>query len=243
MRVAVAGATGLIGSRVATLAQELGHEVIGISREGGFDLTQPGSRELVEALRGVDVVVDVTQGPVGPGAIEFFQAVAQNLGEAATEVAVRRTVLLSIVGADRSPDYDYYVAKVEQEKVARTYAPGVVVLRATQFHDFAAQMLQWNREGDVTRIIDVPTQPVDVAEIVRLLVELATANEAKDTDLAGPQPEQLVDLVRRYALHLGDDVTVEAIDGPPSMAGGSMLPPDSAIIRGDDWQTWLERQG
>ena len=37
------------------------------------------------------------------------------------------------------------------------------MLRATQFHDFARQSFEWNRDGDVTRVIDVPTQPVDTA--------------------------------------------------------------------------------
>ena len=44
--------------------------------------------------------------------------------------------------------------------------------------------------------MDVPTQPVDTAEIVRVLLDLATGDVDRDVELAGPKPERLVDLVR-----------------------------------------------
>jgi uncharacterized protein YbjT (DUF2867 family) len=239
MKIAIAGHTGLIGSQVNALAVEAGHEVVGISRETGYDLLAPDG--LGSALEGVEVVIDVTQSPSldESEASRFFETVAGNLGRAATEAGVGRTVVLSIVGADKSPDYGYYVAKVAQEDATRASAPGPVVLRATQFHEFAGQMLEWNREGDVTRIIDVPTQPVASLEIARLLLELATAESASDTELAGPQVERLPDQVRRLAADRDDGLTVEAVEGPASMAGGSMLPGPAALIRGPRWEEWL----
>ena len=47
MRIAIAGATGLIGSQLTALARKEGHEVVEIARETGFDLLDPepaGSR-------------------------------------------------------------------------------------------------------------------------------------------------------------------------------------------------------
>jgi uncharacterized protein YbjT (DUF2867 family) len=238
MKIAIAGSTGLIGKQVRALAEAAGHEVVGIARETGIDLLHPVG--LTEALRGVDAVIDVTQSPTrDETATKFFETVAHNLGSAAKQAGVRRTVLLSIVGADKSPDYGYYLAKVAHERATRAAAPGAIVLRATQFHEFAGQMLQWNREGNVTRIIDVPTQPVAGAEVAKLLLELATADKAEDTDLAGPQVEQLVDQVKRLVALHGDDITVEAIPGPASMASGSMLPGPTALIRGPRWADWL----
>jgi uncharacterized protein YbjT (DUF2867 family) len=148
-------------------------------------------------------------------------------------------VVLSIVGADRSPDYGYYVAKVAHEQATRAAAPGPVVLRATQFHEFAGQMLDWGRNGEATFIIDVSTQPVASAEIARLLLELATAETAADTELAGPRVEQLVDQVRRLIERRGENLTVNAVPGPASMAGGSMLPGPNALVRGPSWEEWL----
>lgn len=243
MKIAVAGSTGLIGSKVVALATAQGHEVVELALSLGFDLLNPDHR-VVEALAGVEAVVDVTQGPSldAQEATDFFETVATNLGKAATEAGARRSVVLSIVGTDLSPDYGYYVAKLAHENATRAYAPGPVVVRATQFHEFADQMLGWNRDGDVTRIIDVPLQPVSTDEIMKLLVEVATGQVDHDVDLAGPKAERLVDLVERVVAHRNLDVKVEAIDGPPSMAGGSMLPGPDAWLRGPDWETWFATQ-
>src|SRR3954454_24616385 len=130
MRIAIAGATGLIGSRLTDLATREGHDVVKIARETGFDLLEGNGLE--EALHGAEALVDVTQSPTldEQEASTFFRTVAANLGAAATAAGVRRTVVLSIVGADKSPDYGYYVAKVAQEAAHRAASPGVVVLRA-----------------------------------------------------------------------------------------------------------------
>ncbi|MCB0896332.1 MAG: NAD(P)H-binding protein [Nocardioides sp.] len=240
MRIAIAGATGRIGSQLAALARKEGHDVVEIARETGFDLLAPTGLE--EALAGVDAVVDVTAAPLEVAG-EFFPAVARNLGSAAAAAGVPRTVVLSIVGVDRSPDYDYYVAKLAQEQTYRAVAPGVVVLRATQFHDFAGQMLEWNTHDGVARIIDVPTQPVDTAEIASLLLDLATGAVVDDVELAGPQEERLLDQVRTLVERSGSGVRVEAVAGPASMAAGSMLPGPDALLRGPRWEDWLASQG
>ena len=246
MRIAVAGATGLIGSQLTALARQEGHEVVEISRESGIDLLSPDRTALEAALAGCEAVVDVTstRGLLSDQeTLDFFTGVARSLGEAATAAGVRRTVTLSIVGIEKSPDYGYYVAKLAQERVARETGPGALMLRATQFHDFARQMFEWNRDGDVTRVMDVPTQPVDTAEIVRLLLDLATGAVAHDVELAGPRPERLLDLVQRYAAHIGSEVRVEPAEAPASVAGGAMLPDgDDVLIRGIDWETWLAAQ-
>jgi uncharacterized protein YbjT (DUF2867 family) len=239
MRIAVAGATGRIGSQLTALARKEGHEVVELARETGFDLLAPAG--LAEALAGADVVVDVTACPLDQAGA-FFPAVARNVGAAATAAGVRRTVVLSIVGVDRAPDYDYYVAKLAQEQAYRETAPGVVVLRATQFLEFAAQMLEWNTRDGVAQIIDVPTQPVATSEIVRLLLDLATGAVEGDTEIAGPKVENLVDQVRRLVERTGSDVRVEEVAGPASLADGAMVPGPGALHRGPTWEEWLARQ-
>jgi len=239
MKIAIAGATGRIGSQLAALARSQGHDVVEIARETGFDLLAPGG--LDDALAGVDTVVDVTAGPLETAG-EFFPAVARNLGSTAAAAGVRRTVVLSIVGVDRSPDYDYYVAKLAQENTYREVAPGVVVLRATQFHDFASQMLEWNTQDGVAHIIDVPTQPVDTREIVSLLLDVATGVVEGDVELGGPKQENLVEQVRILVERAGADVKVEAVEAPASLAAGAMLPGPGALLRGPSWEEWLARQ-
>ena len=246
MRIAVAGATGLIGSQLTALARKEGHDVVEIARETGFDLLAPDTGELERALSDVVAVVDVTstRGVLDEKtSTDFFTGVAHTLGRAATAAGVARTVVLSIVGIDRATDFAYYRAKLAHERATRESAPGPLVLRATQFHDFARQTFEWNRDGDVTRAMDVPTQPVETGEIVRLLLDMATGAVDHDVELAGPKPERLVDLVERYAAHIGSEVTVEPVEGSPSLTAGAILPDhDGVLLRGIDWQTWLEAQ-
>jgi hypothetical protein len=90
--------------------------------------------------------------------------------------------------------------------------------------------------------MDVPSQPVDTLEVVKVLLDLATGKARGDVDLAGPRVERLVDQVRQLVERMGERLSVEAVEAPASMAGGSMLPGPGARIRGVDWGTWLDRQ-
>ena len=223
----MAGATGLIGSQVVRLAEAVGHEVVALSRSGGVDLTDPDS--IGDRLEGVDAVIDVTRSSSmdEQEAVDFFTTVAANLGAAARAAGVARTVVLSIVGVDRSQDYSWYVATLAHERATRQHAPGPRVLRATQFHEFPGQVLERSRQGDRALIMDMPTQPVASIEVARMLVELATDDGAGD-----------VDLVRRLVGLRGENVSVEPVPAANSVASGSMLPGPDAVIRGVDWDTW-----
>lgn len=237
-RLAVAGATGLIGSQVVQIASRAGHEVVPLSRSRGVDLTDPDA--IGDRLEGVDAVIDVTRSPsmVEQDAVAFFTTVATNLAAAARAAGVRRTVVLSIVGIEDSQDYGWYVATLAHERTTREHAPGPRVLRATQFHEFPGQVLERNRHGNRAQIMAMPTQPVASAEVARLLFEMAVGPGNGDLQLAGPRQEDLVDLVRRLVALRGDDVEVERVPAPRSIAGGSVLPGPDALIRGVDWETW-----
>jgi uncharacterized protein YbjT (DUF2867 family) len=239
-RVAIAGATGLIGSQLARLAERAGHTVVPLSRSTGVDLTVPGS--VGGRLDGVDTLVDVTRSPSmdREKAVEFFTTVASNLADAAHAAGVRRTVVLSIVGVEESQDYDWYVATLAHERATRRLAPDPCVLRATQFHEFPEQVLHRSRTGDEAAVMDIPIQPVASAEVARTLLDMSTDERSGDVDLAGPRPESLVDLVGRLVVLRGDPVVVVPEQAPASMARGSLLPGPDALIRGPDWQTWAQ---
>ncbi len=154
MHIAVAGSTGLVGSHVVALLEEQGHTVTGIARETGIDLLTGDG--LDEVLAGVDSLVDVTQSPtVDLAAVDFFEQVAANLGDAATRAGIGRTVVLSIIGIDDVPELDYYVAKVAQERAHHAHSPGLHILRAAQFHEFAGMSIGWGLDGDTTTIPDL----------------------------------------------------------------------------------------
>lgn len=240
MRMAVAGASGLIGAQLTRLARAAGHEVVELSRRAGVDLTRPDA--VGDQLSGVEVVVDVTGPPPGSDPARFFPTVAAHLGAAATASGVSRTIVLSIVGVDRSPDHAFYAATLAHETAAREHAPGVRVVRATQFHEFPEMVLRRAVRGGFADVMDMPTQPVDSSEVARTLLGAATGRIEGDLDLAGPRPERLVDLVREVVRRSGERIEVVPVPAPPSVAGGSVLPGPDALIRGIDWRTWADRR-
>lgn len=237
-RVAVAGASGLIGSQVVELATAAGHEVLPLSRRNGVDLTEP--HDLGDRLTGVDAIIDVTRPSTmdEAEATGFFTTVAGTLARAAREAGVPRTVVLSILGLERSQDFPWYRATLAHERAVREQAPGARVLRATQFHEFPGQVLERSREGGTARIMDMPTQPVASAEVATLLLEMATADDGGDRLLAGPRPERLVDLVQQLCELRGEDVRVQPVPATAQVASGSVLPGADALLRGPDWATW-----
>lgn len=58
MRIAVAGGTGTVGHHVVAHAKQAGHEVAVLSRSHGVDVRS--GLGLADALKGADVVIDVT---------------------------------------------------------------------------------------------------------------------------------------------------------------------------------------
>ena len=170
MKVAVAGGTGLVGQLVVGRLTEQGQEPIVIARSRGVDLV---SGEGVEAaLRGCDAVIDVSNVLTSKraDAERFFGAATQHLCEAATAAAVPHLISLSIVGIDLVL-LGYYYGKRRQEAVLAAGGVPWTVLRATQFHEFAEQMLA-RIPGPIATIPRMLSRPVAAAEVATELVSL-----------------------------------------------------------------------
>lgn len=249
MKIAVAGATGQVGAPLVDAVRATGHEAVPIARSLGVDLTQPSSG-LESLLEGVGAVVDVTQTrdrEVGPAA-EFFSTVARNLGEAARTAGVPRTVLLSIIGVDRiaaaEPDPAgrdaHYRAKHVHEQATLAHAPGPHLVRAAQFHDLARVLLLAARQGDVSLVADMPVQPVDVPEVVRVLLAVAVGDlDDPVVEVAGPRVERFCDLAAAFAARDHQGLRVEPVAVSETLAGGALLPGPGAIIAGPSFEEWF----
>jgi uncharacterized protein YbjT (DUF2867 family) len=212
---------------------------------------------LDRALEGVDAIVDTTHaGSASPEeAIAFFTDVATHLQAAAARHGARHVVTLSIVGIDRpgAAAHPHYAAKLRHEQAALSGSVRATILRATQFHEFPAQMLRWNRQGNVSRIPEMRTQPVAARTVGEVLVELA--EQAAETDqgasptqtsiapparleLAGPGPAaSLVSLANTVARRWLPNLTVEPTQSALSTV--DLLPSPGARIAGPTFDSWL----
>jgi uncharacterized protein YbjT (DUF2867 family) len=246
MKIAVAGATGRVGSHVVDVLESAGHEVVPISRSNGVDvITREG---LADALSGVEAVIDAATGPSPDGqeATEFFTTAAHNLGQLGSQAGVQRIVVVSIIGCDKF-DGGYGGAKVAHEEALRAGPIPASVLRASQFHEFVEQLLQWGRQGDVSYVPEMRTQPVAARSVAQALADLAVAPEATGSsyaEIAGPREESLVELAKLLVARRGDSVKVEGQRDPSDPAtevylNGSLLPGPGATLAGPTFEEWL----
>ena len=244
MRIAVAGGTGVVGRYVVQAVDALGHDSVVLTRRRGVNL-QTGSG-LDAALEKVDALIDVTNVDTmrAKPAIEFFDTTTSNLLAAAARAGVGHVVALSIVGVDRV-ELGYYLGKRRQEELL--LAGGVPVptsvLRATQFHEFAGQVLS-RMSGPVAVIPTMRSQPVAAREVGVALAELAAGPAVGlAPELAGPQPEAVADMARRQLRALGSRRRVVEVRMPGNAgraaAEGALLPTGDGPRGVQTFAEWL----
>ena len=246
MRIAVAGATGNIGALTVAALERRGHDVVGISRSLGVDLLS--GEGLDAALTGAEGVVDATNLPADDPvqAVTHFGAATRHLVAAGLTAGVRHHVLLSIVGLDRITGNAHYAGKREQESIVRAGPLPWTIVRATQFHDFAATVTGWTERDGAAPIPPLLMQPIAPADVADVLAEVVLGEpQGRHVDLAGPETHDLVDMARRTTQARGRTVrlvpTWSGLFGP-EWAGDVLLPGEDARIAPTTFDDWLRDQ-
>ncbi|MFC6087654.1 SDR family oxidoreductase [Saccharothrix lopnurensis] len=242
MKIAVAGGTGVVGRKVVEEVARAGHEAVVISRSTADLTTGEG---LDEALAGCEAVIDVSNGPAWTReeAERFFTSATTHLLDSAERAGVRHLVVLSIVGADEV-DLDYYFGKRRQEALVAAGRVPWTVLKATQFFEFAGQVLA-QASGPVARVPAMLSQPVATEDVAVRLVELA-AGEPRGfvPPIAGPERLRVVDMARQLVARRGDDLRVEEAEGGPAgLATGGLTPRGEYTGGGRTWAEYLDSVG
>jgi uncharacterized protein YbjT (DUF2867 family) len=251
MKIAVAGATGRVGRHVVEVLQGQGHDVVSISRSQGVDVVT--GTGLAEALQGVESVVDASTGPSPEqaAATEFWTASARNLHEIGARAGVQRLIVVSIIGTDKFTA-GYGVAKLAHERAALSGPIPARILRAAQFHEFVAQLVEWGTQGDVAYVPTMRTQLVAARTVALALAELATdpssapAPQGQPIDeVAGPRAENLIDMARLLVARRGDGLRIEAVSDPSDpdrevYEAGGLLPGPHARLAGPTFAEWLD---
>jgi uncharacterized protein YbjT (DUF2867 family) len=244
MRIAVVGGTGLVGRHTVAALRRAGHEPVVVARSTGVDVLSGDG--LDAALAGVDAVVDTTNSTAyDPEETRaFFRTATENLLAAEQRAGVGHHVVLSIVGIDRVEGNAHYAGKRLQEEVALAGPVPVTIQRATQFHEFAAQVVGWTRQGDEAAIAPLLLQPVAASDVGVVLAEVAAgAPQGRAPDLAGPEPQDMVDMARRTFAVRGESITLiptwhSGVFGL-EMAGDVLLAGPGARLGPTTFDEWL----
>ncbi|GFG70704.1 MAG: NAD(P)H-binding protein [Mycolicibacter algericus] len=242
MKIAVAGGTGKTGRHVVDQLRDQGHQPVILARAHGVDLIQ--NTGIDTALDGVDAVIDVTDFATmnAKKARASFGGATANLLAGAQRNGVRHHVALSIIGIDRAPT-GYYQGKLRQEEVVQAGPVPWTILRAAQFHEFAAQVLA-QLPGPIALVPKMRSQPIAVSEVAAHLVDLATGEpQQMAPELAGPRVESVVDMARQLIRRRGEHRLVLPLRVPgaagKAMAGGALLPTQPGPRGRQTYADWL----
>ena len=117
------------------------------------------------------------------------------------------------------------------------------VLRAAQFHEFVAQLVDWGTQGEVAYVPRMRTQ----LAAARALADLATApgpGTGPFVEVAGPREESLVEMAALLASRRGYPSKIEGVSDPADPdrdlnENGGLLPGPGAILAGSTFKAWL----
>ncbi|MEU9474531.1 NAD(P)H-binding protein [Streptomyces sp. NPDC048191] len=245
MRIVVVGGTGLIGTQVVARLRDGGHDAVPAAPSKGVNaLTGEG---LADALKGADVVVDVSNSPSfdTEPALDFFTRSARNLFAAEKEAGVRHHVTLSIVGVDQVPDYGYYRAKVAQEEAARGSGVPYSIVRATQFFEFIAPVMDMCTEGTEVHLPSLRLRPMASADVAAAVARAAQGEPSNGVhNIAGPEVQRLHRLaeITLAAKPDGRTVVIDETAGPfAGMPDEALIGDDTAHLATLRYEDWLTR--
>jgi uncharacterized protein YbjT (DUF2867 family) len=250
MRILLTGVSGAIGSELAPVLAQEGHELRGFARDParvavdvpvvrGDAVTGAG---LDEALDGIDVAYFLMHSMEGSGAgFEARErAAARNFVAAAERAGVRRAVYLGGIVPAQRPLSRHLYSRLEVEHILLAEMPEAVALRASIVIGTSSRSFRFLvRLVERLSVLALPawrehrTQPIDVRDVRSFLLAAATTPHARDglsLDIAGPDVltygemiGRIADLmlVRRPALRIGRDAT-------------PIVAPIAAAIAGED---------
>jgi uncharacterized protein YbjT (DUF2867 family) len=247
MKIVVIGGTGLIGSKAVARLRSAGHDALAAAPDTGVNtVTGEG---LDAALDGAEVVIDLANSRSfePSAALDFFTAHEKNLLAAEVRAGVRHHLVLSIVGADRSPDNGYFRAKVVQEDLIRGAGIPYTVVRSTQFMEFLGSIADAGQRDGAINIATGLFQPIAADDVAAIVADSAIAAPRNGTiEIAGPEKAPFDEIIRSYLRMMGDDRPVHADPGARYFGGKverlSLVPTGEARLGRIKLADWVRRK-
>ena len=244
MKIVAIGGTGLIGSKVVKKLAANGHQAVPASLESGVNiLTGQG---LAEALKGAQVVVDVSNSPSfdAKESMDFFTKATGNLLKFEAGAGVRHHVALSVVGTDRQLENGYMRAKLAQENLIKGSAIPYSIVHATQFFEFSNGIAEAATSGNTVRVPPVLFQPMAAEDVATAVAKVAAGPPLnRIVEIGGPEQFRFDDFMRKFLAARHDPRQVVA--DPHARYFGvvlterTLVPDDGAELGKTRFADWL----
>jgi uncharacterized protein YbjT (DUF2867 family) len=221
----------MIGKKLIQTLRNQGHDATAASPSSGVNTIS--GEGLESALRGANVVVDVTNSPsFEDSAVRtFFETSTRNLLEAEAKAGVRHHVILSVVGADLLSESGYLRAKLAQESLLQAGAIPYTILRATQFFEFLGPIVDSCTQGQIVRLPPAPLQPIASDDVVSVLAKFTVGEPVNGiVDVGGPEAIPLDEIGRRFLAARNDPRKV--VTDPEATYFGTPLKDNSLTPQG-----------
>lgn len=232
MKIVVIGGTGLIGSKLVNSLRTNGIDTVAASPNTGVNsVTGEG---LHEALRGAQVVVDVSNAPdwEDDAVMRFFQTSSRNVLAAEAAAGVGHHVALSVVGTDRLTESGYFRAKLAQEELIQGSPIPYTIVHATQFFEFMNGIADAGADGDTVRLPPALLQPMAAEDVATALARVAVEPPLNGiVEIAGPEQFRLDELIRSVLRARNDPR--EVVTDPRAQYFG-IAPAERTLLPGDD---------
>jgi len=150
-------------------------------------------------------------------------------------------VAVSIIGADRFTS-GYGAAKVGHERAMLAGPIPAQMMRAAQFHEFVAQLVEWGKQGEVSYVPKMRTQLVAARTVAEALADAALDPASAVAEIAGPREESLVKMAKLLVARRGDPVRIEGVSDPTDSElyeTGALLSGPGAKLAGPTFEDWL----
>ena len=246
MKIVVIGGTGLIGSKLVNKLRVQGHEAVSASPDSGVNTVT--GQGLAEVLKGVSVVVDVSNSPSWEDAevLKFFETSTRNLLKHEADAGVKHHVALSVVGTDRMSESGYMRAKIAQEKLIQQSSIPYSIVHATQFFEFLKGLADISVVDGKVHLPHVLFQPMAADDVASGVAKVAAGQPVNGmVEIAGPEQFRVDDLVRRRLAAMKDPR--EVIADPNARYGGAkisertLVPGKDARLGQTTFDTWLKQ--
>ena len=114
------------------------------------------------------------------------------------------------------------------------------ILRAAQFHEFVAELVEWGTQGETAYLPPMRTQLVAARSVAEALADLVDGADSAPlgnpiAEVAGPREENLLEAAKLLAAKRGNGLRIEAgefFDDPEGLyPAGAVLPEPAGQAR------------